>query len=217
MKTLAFILLILFFWFSASAQVVAIQCVKAPRMAYVGLDNPLKVAVDGYPGSALMVTVDNGGIDGSNGDYIFTPKYPSDSITIRVQVRTPTQIKEVQKIKVKLECFPIDSTTFMGHRSGFITAGQVRVAIGLDGNPQGFELTPHFHVTGFKVRVIRDGEEILSKSLSNRRGARFVDDEEVERVMSNINAGDSIIFTNITYLGYGECTGTMKSMEFVAN
>ena len=220
MRTLLFIL---FFLFSRGvlAQEIAIQTDRG-NIAYIGLENPITVVVEGYKSSALVVSVDNGSIDKDykgDGAYIVTPKYPRDSLTICIQARTSKGIKDLLKYKVKLQCVQIESTTFAGHSGGLITVGEVRMTNHLDGSNalDKFVFGPHFHVTGCKIRVIHDGNEILSKSLYNRKGVDFYADPEVSRVWSNIKAGDRIIFTNITYLGYGECTGTMKPMEFVAN
>lgn len=212
---------IFFFGGCVLAQEIAIQSDKG-NVAYIGLENPVTVVVEGYRSSALLVSVDNGSIDKhyrGDGSYTITPKYPRDSMTICIQARTRKGILDLKEYKVKLECVHIESTTFAGYSGGAIPTGTIKVTNHLDGSSylDKFTFGPHYHVTGCKIRVVHDGNEILSKSLYDRNGVDFYANQEVSRVWSNIKPGDRIIFTNITYLGYGECTGTMKSMEFVAN
>ena len=201
---------------SASAQIVAVQR-DSGYIAYVGCENPLSIAVEGYTAKALIVKTDNGSVSGDNGQYIITPQYPRDSISIFISAITSNGIKQVKTFKMKLDCVRLEQTSFAGRQSGTVPASLARYTWHLKGNIEGIDFEPHFHITGCKIVVIRDGLEILRKTIFNQKGFSFQDDPVIGKVFDSFKPGDVLKFSNITYLGYGECTGTMKPMEIILN
>ncbi len=203
-----------------SAQISVVQMDRG-YIAYVGIEHTIGIAVEGYPSTALIVTVDNGTIDRHYiaGQYTITPKYPGDSLTITVQAKTKTGIKEVKKFRVKLECIPIESTTFMGYTSGArVSVGLIKVATSLDWSHRSLEFDNNFRVTGCDFSLKRNDVIVFSKHIYDQRGLSFSSDEEIEEAFQSVEPGDVLTFTNITYFGFGECTGTMKyPIEITAN
>ena len=61
-----------------------VTAVAATKMnvLYVGVDNPVKIAVSGYESSEIEVVITNGIILGENGDYIIRPKKPGNMILV---------------------------------------------------------------------------------------------------------------------------------------
>src|SRR5664279_4244911 len=70
MKKASIILIIFFCYSISSAQKFSISADRN-NILYVGLDNPLTIAVENYPSNSIIVETDNGTIEGSSGKYIF--------------------------------------------------------------------------------------------------------------------------------------------------
>jgi hypothetical protein len=67
---------------SQKPQITAMELPKM-NVLYIGIDNPLKIAVSGIDDSELDVSIDNGQITGKNGEYsIFVTKPGSSTVTV---------------------------------------------------------------------------------------------------------------------------------------
>lgn len=64
------------------AQTDAVAVVSADKMNvfYIGLDNPISIAVPGVPSDKLRVTIKNGSLTGSNGKYTVKVDNPAEVI-----------------------------------------------------------------------------------------------------------------------------------------
>ena len=68
------------------------------NILYIGVENPLNIAVSGVDNSKLQVSIDNGEINGSNGEYIITVKEPGEA---KITVSADGKELKVSKFRVK--------------------------------------------------------------------------------------------------------------------
>jgi gliding motility-associated protein GldM len=100
MKTIAkFIVMFVALLFNVQlfAQTDNIAVVSADKMNvfYIGIDNPVSIAVPGISGDKLKVSINNGTISGSNGKYIVkVDKVMETIIEVTVEIK-PGDVKKV--------------------------------------------------------------------------------------------------------------------------
>ncbi|MBN1187513.1 MAG: hypothetical protein JXB49_34875 [Bacteroidales bacterium] len=80
--------------------VAAIEPVRM-NVLYLGIDNPIKIAVSGYKASEIDVSIDNGRITGSNGSYIINPAHQGTAI-----VKVSNKGKTIQSSEFRVKRIP---------------------------------------------------------------------------------------------------------------
>jgi hypothetical protein len=86
--------------------VVAAVAATKMNVLYIGVDNPITIAVSGYKASEVDVSVkDNGTITGADGEYIINPARPGN---LFVEVKHNGKI--IQETRFRVKTFPDPST-----------------------------------------------------------------------------------------------------------
>lgn len=90
------------------AQTEATAVVAADKMNvfYIGVDNPISVAVPGIASDKLRVTVNNGTITGSNGKYIVKVGNTTETVVQVAAEINPGEVKVVGESKFRVKRIP---------------------------------------------------------------------------------------------------------------
>ena len=119
MKTLIRVLTLTLFTiinFQLFGQTDNIAVVSADKMnvLYIGIDNPVSIAVPGVTSDKLKVTINNGTITGSNGKYIVkVEKVIETSIEVTAEIK-PGEIKKCGTCVFRIKRIP-DPTPCLGN------------------------------------------------------------------------------------------------------
>lgn len=76
------------------------------NMMYIGIENPLSIAVAGINAENLIVSISNGTISGSNGKYLADVKVPGEVYVIVSEKIDSDKVKVIDSIKYRVERIP---------------------------------------------------------------------------------------------------------------
>ena len=167
------------------------------NVVYLGVPNPIDVAVEGRFCKDLIVTTDNGNLeaDDSPCSYLLRP----DSIgraTITILSRSAGN-KPIGSMvfRVKRIPDPVASIGFTGH--GGILPNELRAKLGIMADLRNFDYDALFRVTHFTVIISRAGRAIFTQTCE---GQLFP--PEVKAAFDHIvTQGDSVFFEDIRCKG----------------
>ncbi len=199
----------------ASAQAIAMQLDKI-NVLYLGVDNPVTVAVEGYPNDSIFLTTNNGTITGGNGHFIIRPEFPTTTMPVDIKAKTARGVKNLGYRTFRAKFIPTPVAYLQNRKSGNLSLSLVRSAIGPYAVDEGLTMDSRYRITRLTIAVVRNSSLIFSKTLKNENGVRFTDDEETRRIIQMLQAGDKLKLEEMTYSNPVKTCGTSLSpLEFV--
>lgn len=172
------------------SQKIAIENKKF-NVAYPLIGNYLTVVVENVSCKELIVTTDNGIIQGSNCEYEYIPeKVGIAKIYIRRKVKSDTLILGERQYRIKR--FPKQTARINYQVSGKIAAGMLKAQEGIRVPVEGFDIDMNISVKRFTMKIVRNNEVICD--LSNE-GTRF--NEAIRSELAKIRTGDKVYFEDI--------------------
>jgi hypothetical protein len=183
--------LFFFYCFTSSAQTVSIGA-DQNNILYVGLDNPLTVAVENTSNKAIIVKTDNGTITGNGGKYMFRSTNIGRADIIIYQ-KIKGQIKEIGRGTFRIQAIPAP-VPHVGPSSGGYIKGEILIHqqyIRADYECCGFDAKAP--IDSFTICILRAGT-CLYKEIKNI-GSKFND--EIINALAGIKKDDTVIFKGI--------------------
>jgi hypothetical protein len=171
-----------------------VSAVALPKMnvLYVGIDNPVKIAVSGYMSSELEVDITNGIIRGGDGEYIIKPRRPGN---ILMEIRVGGGL--VEKTSFRVRPIPIPNTFFGKLRSGDVTKKSLLEQTEIIVIIPNFEFDLSFEVISYRMSLTFNyGFSKEFKLKSNKINA-----EQKEFIEDSCYEGSIIIFDEIKAKG----------------
>ena len=207
MKTIfkmSFFLLMSLFSFQSFSQneTKAVIASELMNVFYIGIDNPINIAVPGITNDKINVAITNGTIKKDNGRYIVQVTNPSD-VTISVSVDNKVVSSSIFRVKTIPD--PIVIIGDLPHFKFSITkeellkAGELNVVLNLP-----FEIK--YIISSFSFSYLING---LFTDI-NVAGNKFS-----QAVINGINStivGEKITFENIKAIGPDKVTRTLPSI-----
>jgi beta-lactamase regulating signal transducer with metallopeptidase domain len=143
--------------------VTAVEPVKM-NVLYLGVDNPVRIAASGFETSDLSVSIDNGTITGSNGEYVIQPKQAGSAV-----VTISSKGKEIQKTQFRVKIVPDPVAKIAGIKgSGAIEKAYFLKQTEINAAMENFDFDLNFEITQFTITTVEDGKNIESTSFSNK-------------------------------------------------
>lgn len=105
----------------ASKVVTAVALTKA-NVVYIGIENPVNISVSGYPANAIKVAIDNGTIEGENGEYIIKAARPGK---VLVTVKADGKTVRERELKAKFLPDPVVALSPAPESSNLIKGGRI--------------------------------------------------------------------------------------------
>jgi hypothetical protein len=130
--------------------VAAVSATKM-NMFYVGVDNPVEIAVSGFPADSVEVAITSGTIEQvGHGQYIVKDQKPGQT-TVSVSVRTQGASMLVGEKTFRVSRIP-DPRILLGNRMGpVIRANELKPIDGLVAASQNFPFEMSFPIRSFTV------------------------------------------------------------------
>ncbi len=193
MKRTIYLLLFNLIALSSYSQVVAIQNDRG-NILYVGIQNPLTVAVENYPSASIDLTTNNGKISKIGvGHFSITPaKVGLSSIYVYRYASKETIFIDSMFFRVKR--LPVQ-VSFMGKTSGEIAAISVYRGLTPSAYVYGLDMDAKLLIIKFTIVLKRGGQTIFTRTLEDRNGPRF--DETTKIFFKTLKDGDKLSFTDI--------------------
>jgi len=163
------------------------------NVLYLGVNNPVHVAVSGLTSSQLEVTVDEGAgkIIGENGEYIVMPRRIG---TLKINVSADGDFIQSCTFRVKALTDPVARVAGMSGgrvaKNKLLTQDQVQAFM------PNFDFDLEFRVVGFSVSTVgKDGSYISAESKSDK-----ITDEQ-KAIMNSLALGSRVNFEDISAIG----------------
>jgi len=184
--------------------VVAAVAPTKMNVLYVGVENPMNISVSGYKASELQVSIDNGKITGSNGQYSVFPAKPGMAI---ITVKSGTIVLAENTFRVKTVPDPVG---YVGMKkqgditiAELLTAGKVTVML------ENFDFDMSFKVTSFTISSVKAGFLMEYKSKSENFTAQQIE------LIKSLSPASKIYIEDIECIGPDGATRKLGSMMFM--
>lgn len=186
--------------FKSSATISA----EKMNVLYVGLDNPIKISVPGFPPENVVSTLAGGGSlvsAGSKGSYIATVPAGAKEVTITANVKTKTGTKPMGNVKFRVKNVPKPTAMFGVKAGGTIRPQEVTttsfITCGL-GQEFAFE-GMNYTVTKFNLTYIpKKGDAGFFQGAGNSLNG------QMKGALAKARKGDMITVYNIEAMGPGK-------------
>lgn len=185
--------------------VTAIALTKM-NVLYVGIDNPVTIAVSGFKSSEVSPSITNGRIRkvGVNGEYIINPKRPGN---IKMEVRANGIV--IQEADFRVKGIPNPVAMIAGRAGGEIGKNFLMDQKELEVLMPNFDFDLNFKLVEFIVTTTdKNGNTIQAKSDSNKIT------EKQKEIFRNAPIGHRVNIENIKAIGPGGRVRKIPSIVF---
>lgn len=180
-----------------------ITAIELPKMnvLYTGVENPLKIAVAGMDCADLDVTIDNGIIDGENGNYIISHAKPGKAM---VKVKYRGEVIQETEFRVKRIPNPL-TTSNEDHKvfSGKITKEEILKWGTVEFLYKYLDIDYNVQVIFFNIIIvpINDGER--TDPVPSFSYNKYYTETQLG-LINKLKSGDLVYFEDIIVLGFGD-------------
>ncbi len=156
---------------------------------YIGVKNPISVAVAGASSNEVKVSATGATASGSNGKYVITATRPGEaSINVTapgIKKSFPFRIKRIPDPVPTLGGGPSKNGGAMGN-------GEFKAQLGLAAVLVGFDFDAKCKIQGYEVTKVAKRQDPVT---SNNAGARYND--KSKRLVTSAKPGDTYYFDNV--------------------
>jgi len=192
--------------------VAAVEPVRM-NVLYIGVDNPIAIAVSGYETSDLDISVDNGKISGSNGAYIIRP----DHIRL-AKVTVSCKGKEIRKTSFRVKYVPdpvAGVQTYPGKANGYKREGNISkkdllAAGGIIATIENFDFDMSFNIVSFVVSTTVPNSTKVIEEIS--QSDKFTDAQV--KLIKSLAIHQKLSFESITVTGPDGMKRNLNPMVF---
>lgn len=169
-----------------------ITAMELPKMnvLFIGLDNPLKIAVSGIDNSELQVAIDNGQISGENGEYNIMVSKPGISI-----VTVSYKGEVIQKTEFRVKRIPDPLITENKYYSGKISKEEMLRWGTMEILYKYFNLAMNTNIIFYRMIAIRENRD----PIEFYGGNKVFTDLQLD-VIKTLKSGDKLYFEDIIVL-----------------
>ena len=188
MKTILVFYFLIFFSFSINAQTVVVAVDKM-NVFYLGVDNPIAIAIEGVADEKLKVSIDNGEIIKKEiGHYVaHLERTGTANIIIEwdgQKVLKPFRVKQIPDPRVIIASRDRNSCAY-----GFT---------GLIASVENFNFDARCRVVSYTCTCNYKNEDTKQAQVNG------ITSNEVSRILSNLKKGDKVTFSNIKVMCPGD-------------
>ena len=176
------------------------------NVLYLGVDNPLAIAVSSVSPEQIVVESDNGDITGNLGNYIMHPKR---SGTAKIKV---FKVKKGNKVLLKETYFRVKTVPdpiamIAGCKGGEIARDRLLDAKNVQAVLQNFDFDLTFRVTEFTISTVING------SLKNVSSKSSEISEEQKDLISSLKVGSPVFIQHVKAAGPD---GTIRPLNTIS-
>jgi hypothetical protein len=175
---------------TANSSLVAAVSPDKMNVFYLGADNPVTVAVSNISPEKVKVTIDNGTITGSKGNYIVRPNKIG-----KATVKVYDGNKQVGYWEFRVKAVPDPVAKVAGKKGGEISISKLLEAEKVLIDMEYFDFDIKFEATAFIISANIEGTAKEIKSTS----PQITEDQKA--LIKQLKTGDKLIFNNIIAKG----------------
>ena len=165
------------------------------NVLYVGVDNPIEVAVEGMPSTKLALKVSKGTVIGENGRYIVNVPSPGTVKIIVYERSANEKLTVIDSVFFRAKMVPVPTVKVFGKRDGdFISVPELNAAVGIIASFDDFDFDIKISISSFSVSFAVSGV-LYSYSTT---GGTF--SPEMRSAFAKVKAGTKIYFEEIKSL-----------------
>jgi gliding motility-associated protein GldM len=169
---------------------VAISPVKL-NVLYLGVDNPLNIAVPGVPAEKISVTINQGTINKVSGiEYIARPSN-TEVATIDVFAEMDGENRKVGSMEFRVFMVPSPTPKVAGQNGGVIDRNALASQQGVTADLGDFLFDKIFEVTQFTIGISTPQGDLSARSNSSE----FTTAQK--EIISSLDSGSRIFFSDI--------------------
>lgn len=189
----------------SSVETTAAVELSKMNVVYVGVENPVKIAVSGYAGSELVPYITNAYIKKvGNNDYVINPRRPGP---VRMTIKANGVNVETKEFRAKRLPNPIVQVA--GKSGGDVKRKELLAQVKVDVIMPNLDFDLEFKVVSFSVSTTDDdGYYIEARSGSNK----FTNDQK--EIIWKAAGGSRINFENILVIGLDGITRELAPIVF---
>jgi gliding motility-associated protein GldM len=199
MKQIISLLFILSAYFSVAQTeepVAVVSCTKM-NVLYIGIDNPISVAVPGVDSKNLVVAATEATlISSGNGNYIVKPNSTASAVTISVAGNVNGKIKSYGSYNFRVKRVPDPYVTVGGYKGGEADKAVIQTRPFLKVVLENFDFEGvNFEVTSFTMSCVVSGTDYSVSAKGNQLSA------EMLTKLNEFQPGQKIYFEDIKCKG----------------
>lgn len=169
----------------------AIISVTKMNIIYVGIDNPIEIAVPYTTKKAIKVSCDSGTLEGANGRYILRTTN-SGTIKIRVYSLKNNDTIEHGIFSFRAKLLPDPIVTIGGYGGNEMSVPFLKVQLGITAYIGDLMVDINYKIVQYQVMIIKK-DTVLTSELIN--GAYF--SAQVKTWMQSLEVGDQFLVYKI--------------------
>jgi len=185
-----FIILLTSYAFSNSTFYPTVSiAVEKMNVLYLGVENPIVVAVAGVPSENIVVSSDDLTLtDMDNGRFIAQGSKPGKAV-----IKVTGDGFESQEIAFRVKRIPDPTARVLNSSGGSMSIAKMQASKGVTAQIECFDFDARCSITGFEMtHVPEQGDPV---NVNNEGGGRYT--KASRTVLEHIKAGDIIYFDNV--------------------
>ncbi len=173
-----------------STEVIAVETSKI-NILYHGIENPVRVAISDVSANDIEVTIDNGRMIGSSGEYIAVTEH-SGIANLKVYAKG----NELRNVEFRVHNIPDPMSRFVGisgydiKKEDLSSLDELEVFM-----PQGFSFDLKFSVTEFAILAVNEGYTLTYSSNSSKLN------DDQKGLLKKLKHGQRFHVVNIKAIG----------------
>jgi gliding motility-associated protein GldM len=205
---LVFLSILSFFTLNAQTDATAVVAADKLNVFYIGVDNPISVAVPGIASDKLRVIVNNGTITGSNGKYIVRVGNTTETVVQVAAEINPGEVKVISESKFRVKRIPEPvacignkcEPDFLISKTELLKNPQIGVSLNLP-----FELK--FEVVSFTMTMAFNKTIITEQTSGNKLSQKMID------IINGMTEGHKFFIEEIKAVGPDGNTRLLGSLS----
>ncbi len=182
------------------------------NVLYIGVPNPVSVSAPGVAKTDLKVSMTNGSLSGSNGNYIATvTTQGTATVTVSGEI-TKGKIMTLGSTLFRIKRIPDPKAQFAGKSGGTIGTANLKAQDVLFAKLDGFDFDAKFSVTRFTLIVVKPRQDPV---INTANGPEL--NADMHKVMSTITPNSTVIFKDIIAVGPDGGQRGLDNIVFTAN
>lgn len=174
----------------------AVVNAKKMNVLYIGVDNPVGVSAPGIPKEKIKVSISNGSLKGSNGNFVARVN-TQGNVNIVVSAETSKgNYKVISSNEFRVKRIPAPRAKFGGKTGGTLPTVAIKSQDKIFASLENFDFDAKFSISRFSLIVMKLGD---NASVLHTNGNTM--SSQMKNALSNISAGTRVIFDNIQATG----------------
>ena len=161
------------------------------NILYIGVDNPLDIAVSSVPIEKISATISQGTLTKvAEGEFVAKPTTPGIA-TVEVSAEIDGEIRKIAMMAFRVKKIPVPTVKVAGKAGGKIDKNDLMSAISVFTMLEDFPIDVRYPVTEFTVTASIEG--VLHHN--STKGNRITDSQK--ELIGGLTKGQSVYFENI--------------------